>query len=563
MMQDALALWRKVRSHSAKGTSLYLRLFAFFALFVTALMAAVLLFLNFGGFLNRGNSRNQVWFANELEHFSQDVEKDLGELSIQGVTMAEQLAKVLESGLKEGGGAPQELHSRPELLEPLLKEQMAVLLPALQNQKCGGAFVILDASVRPAEGDGRRAGIFLKRTIPNAVRTISSKLYYLRGPAAIARESGIELLGQWQMEFLEEETDFFATVTETARKYPELPLSRLYYWTPRVLLSGNSEAGMLLCIPLISSDGTVMGVCGFEVSAMLFKQTYSPDNTTYTRVFSVLAPAREQSVQTAEGLLAGNFYLNSAMGGDMSVQEGPLNWYLDQNRAYYGGLHQSVGLYPADSPYRGEVWLAAVMAPLEDVKAVSQEGVRLFQIGMLVISVASLCAAAFISRRYIAPVVRTLKGIKEGEDYAALPKTRYLEINDLLEFLTAQDEAVSAALAEAESRASVTGEEDVAEVVPAVDPERFRRFLECLKTLSPAEQRVFDLYVQEYKAKDIAAKLHLSRNTVKFHNGNIYSKLEVGSRKELLTYIRHMRSCQKKEESPHGREPCSQAESYY
>ena len=63
---------------------------------------------------------------------------------------------------------------------------------------------------------------------------------------------------------------------------------------------------------------------------------------------------------------------------------------------------------------------------------------------------------------------------------------------------------------------------------------------------------MFDLYLLDKKAQEIADELNLSLSTVKYHNGNIYGKLEVGSRKELLAYIRYMRSQQRKKEGEHG-----------
>ena len=145
-------------------------------------------------------------------------------------------------------------------------------------------------------------------------------------------------------------------------------------------------------------------------------------------------------------------------------------------------------------------------------------------------------------------MLKTLEGIKTGSDYASLPKTQYAEINDLLEFLTAQEEAASAALAQAKAaQADAPPERGRAS---KVDPESYRLFLERLETLTPAERRVFDLYVQEKKAQEIADALNLSLSTVKYHNGNIYGKLEVGSRSELLAYIRYMR--RQKKEGGHG-----------
>ncbi|NLZ90367.1 MAG: helix-turn-helix transcriptional regulator, partial [Clostridiales bacterium] len=60
---------------------------------------------------------------------------------------------------------------------------------------------------------------------------------------------------------------------------------------------------------------------------------------------------------------------------------------------------------------------------------------------------------------------------------------------------------------------------------------------ENIKTLSPSERAVFDLYAEGYTPKQAAEKLFVSINTIKTHNKRIYMKLNVASREELLLYI--------------------------
>lgn len=68
----------------------------------------------------------------------------------------------------------------------------------------------------------------------------------------------------------------------------------------------------------------------------------------------------------------------------------------------------------------------------------------------------------------------------------------------------------------------------------------YMEFVNNIRTLSPAERLVFDLYVQGYTAQEIAEILCLSINTIKTHNRRIYMKLNVTSRKELMVYIQLM-----------------------
>ncbi len=70
-----------------------------------------------------------------------------------------------------------------------------------------------------------------------------------------------------------------------------------------------------------------------------------------------------------------------------------------------------------------------------------------------------------------------------------------------------------------------------------VDPDSYALFLECMRSLSKRERAVFDLYVEGKTAKEIVEILGITDNGLKYHNKNIYSKLGVSSRKELLRYV--------------------------
>ena len=60
--------------------------------------------------------------------------------------------------------------------------------------------------------------------------------------------------------------------------------------------------------------------------------------------------------------------------------------------------------------------------------------------------------------------------------------------------------------------------------------------MENLITLTPREKEVFNLYLKGYSGKEIINKLGFSNNALKYHNKNIYAKLGVTSRKELMQY---------------------------
>lgn len=73
---------------------------------------------------------------------------------------------------------------------------------------------------------------------------------------------------------------------------------------------------MLCTLPLTASDGTVMGVCGFEVSQMLFKLSYAPDNSRFEYLFCMLSPVEEGRLSAEGALYAGSYAVYPGMMTD-------------------------------------------------------------------------------------------------------------------------------------------------------------------------------------------------------------------------------------------------------
>ncbi|MBR5515440.1 MAG: hypothetical protein IKU52_04480 [Clostridia bacterium] len=55
-----------------------------------------------------------------------------------------------------------------------------------------------------------------------------------------------------------------------------------------------------------------------------------------------------------------------------------------------------------------------------------------------------------------------------------------------------------------------------------------------LSSLTPTETNIYHLYIEGRSTKEVLEILNIKENTLKYHNKNIYSKLGVSSRKELL-----------------------------
>ena len=77
-------------------------------------------------------------------------------------------------------------------------------------------------------------------------------------------------------------------------------------------------------------------------------------------------------------------------------------------------------------------------------------------------------------------------------------------------------------------------------------------FVEKVKTLTPAERRILNYYMDGHESTDIPELAFISIHTVKKHNRSIYQKLQVSSRDELMLYIELFRCCDRMDELTHA-----------
>lgn len=521
---------RDIRISGRDGLTLQRRLFAFFLLFLVAVMSELLLIFFAAGIFSAGLKESRIFLKNELHHMAGAVERDFGAVAAQGVSLAGRLTKQIETGIERNNLTPSNFQDAPDCLNPLLDSCVDILCAALEKNKVSAAFIVLNATVNPAleKAEFSRAGIFLKNMAPNAAYQSPSAIRYMRGPASIARARNMYLMPQWEMEFTIKQEDFFHTAMNAAYG-SDAGASRLYYWNPKAVLPGDYIEAMLLAVPLVAADGTVMGVCGFEISDMLFKMQYTPDNANFSRIFSMLAPMHSEMADASQALLAGSYTVTSAaIDGALSVktQKSGLSYFAGSNGPVYAGLYQRVNLYPTDAVHGDTEWMLGILIPRRDLSDYMMAHNRRILMLLLTLFILSAAAASVLSRRYIAPVVDALRSIK-SRAAADCEKTNIQEIDDLLSFLAEQDKLAAPASKRIEDRQESSA--------------LFAAFVENIKTLSPAERSVFNLYMEGYSAKEIAEILCLSINTIKTHNKRIYMKLSVSSRHELMVYVRMMK----------------------
>lgn len=515
----------KVHSGKRAAFTLRLKLFLLMALLISSILFSVLVILMLNGTFTAGLRETEKDMSVELNRFTNGITEQFGQVSAHTVQFSKDLSKDIEEDLAVHGLTPSDLQSHPELLESLIGEEYDRSLFAMQKANGSGVFFILNTTVNPSleKAPYSRAGLYIKNMEPNILNSASEYILILRGFSSVGRQNGVTLHSQWRMEFDISDAAYFKTPIEAAQNN-ELPLSRLFYWSDALTLPGTAEQVMLCAAPLIDSEGYVFGVCGFEVSSMLFKLSHMPGDDISHRAVCILAPGSNEKLYISRALVSGGYSVRSFQEQNQILtirEEEPFNSYREQNGALYSGFHQAVSLYPKGSAFEEEKWMAALIAPDDDFSAsviITNLRLLILFFGLLVIGI---LLSYFLSRKFLMPLARGVEIIKSN-DY--ISRTNVAEIDDLIEFLSA---------AQASMELKKTKEKN-----PDTLPESvFDEFVRNTKRLSPAERAVFNLYVEGYNAKEITKILCLSINTIKTHNKRIYMKLNVASREQLLVYV--------------------------
>lgn len=518
-------LKQELKKPGTNGTPMILRLFLFLLVLVLTIFLGVIAILFITGTFTAGMAESQRMFENELLHTSQDISQQYGELSIQAIEFSKELSRSIENKTTKLGIPVSDLQEHPEILEEVISSELDRTLFCLHRSKSSGVFFILNATINPAldNANNSRAGLYIKNMEPNILSSSSPTIIILRGIPSISRNNSLSLHAQWKMEFDVSDAPYYHLPTNAARTNRDLPLSRLYYWSPKLTFPDTSEEVMLCSVPLIDSQGNVFGVCGIEVSAMLFKLTHMPNNNIYPRLFCVLSPITEGTIQFQQSVFAGGFSARniSANNNVLRVSDNRRSFYsYKQNQdSSFLGIHTPVNLYPKGSAFCDEQWVTAIMVPEDDLVS-SITKLNLSLIGLLMILIIlGIIASYILSQRYLKPITEGLDMIK-STDLSAAPRTKIAEIDDLISFLAAHNEELYERARQENLSLTILDE-----------------FAENIKTLSPAERSVFVLYAQDHNAKEIAEILCLSINTIKTHTKRVYTKLNVTSREELLLYV--------------------------
>jgi len=527
-----------IRQIKSTGISIRRRFIAYIISAIALVLSLILLLLNLFGIINPASARIMDVLDTQLISYADNMERDYDKVAAHAISFSEQLETEIQNYLTENNLDFANLKNNAAALSALQSELYDIIYLNMQLTPASGAFYILDTTVNSHSEEPLYNGIYLKYINLYSESTVNNDIALYRGSFSTAKEGNVTFHSGWNNEM---RTDFFNSYDSSFSD------EKHYILSPTVEIPDTWERARYVYVPIYSHKDDIIGICGFEINDMYFQLSKKTNDDKPGQLIGAL-------VDETQGVFTCQFNssrYNTINSGSLKIIE------KDGTAIFDFGTEKCIG--KTQNIILGENTFSAVLMITEaQFNAQVQRG-QMKTVGIIfAVMIIMFAYCLFMSRKYVAPILKKIEQIKDNENGSE--QLNISEFDDLFDFIekkssvleeqlqslkaakqAAEDEAMRAreayekALEEyelAKNEIQHLSEESKTEIVL----EDYEYFLCNLKTLTPQEMRIYELYAEGKTTAEIAAIIGIKENTMKYHNKNIYAKLGVSSRKQFLRF---------------------------
>lgn len=483
-----------------------------------------------------------------MEAFEADMKSMWRNVSVMGVHLSEDMSAIVQRQTSKLSA----LDGSADAMERLEEAMLEPLCQYVRQADCSGAFVVLNTSLG---GEEFRGGLYVQRS--NSARIASDLLLY-RGMADVGRSHGVMPHRKWAQEFELSEFSELAGHLNTA----SAPIDRSCRTTSLLTLPGTSERAMLLTVPILGADGTVYGLCGFEIN-----QTYFSAHHVQPSGIGSLACLLSEGT---EGPDIPKALVTYPSGGFCFVPEELLTETGSRDGLmFFSGTELSfVGLSKPFSAADGdpEQHTLSVLLPKGDYNRIMLK--RSLEIGgllTLLIFFGAVCCL-YYTRRYLRPVMRDIELLnKENCDGAQMTFDELRPVSAKLRFheqtitdLETEKQELRGQVEDMQSQVEDTqGQLDnsLAQVrrlaylgKKDLDPKDYENFLIGYARLSAKELEICCALARGRSTRQCAEQLGCAVSTIDTYRKRIYDKTKIHKVRQLQLCYALMRMQQAEHE---------------
>lgn len=561
--------------------------------------SAMLILLNVIGIVQPPSHDIDRFLEYELNTRTNDIKRQMNALAAHNIDLSQQLQNdidrvMLEQGIYNNYDA---LNNNSEALTAIQQATYQTLAAKMQQAPASGALYLINASVNTNMLEPTYNGLFLKFTNIYSENTLFNETCMFRGNPQVARNNNISLYSTWQLEL----NVHAYPQADKLLHAKENNISQQYILTDVAHLKESWEQSRLFLMPINSNNGRIIGICGFEISSVYFQQrTKQANYKGYPLITAILDKKADNEYQGQLSNPASfvNSTIKTSSDGEHELFTAGQERFIGFTAPLTVGAseHKVAVMLPADSYYHlqrqakmrllimleiilllsllsagyfSKRYVDPLVADLQQLQqnpdAPPQANVlELNQFFEFLQSHSEQQAEKLrqlqsennqVQKQYGLAAMR----LQEAQEKQKQTANQYIHLEEQLTALQNEIQQVRLQMEQTQQEklqaqqeheqaqqqfnfAQAALEKAIEKKLESVNPDSYQMFIDNLATLTPKEEDIFNLYVQGCSTKDIISQLGITENTLKYHNKNIYSKLGVKTRKELLQYIELMRN---------------------
>lgn len=253
-------------------------------LFFQTLLLAV--FYRYGGVLTTLRNNAVSIFVENTEQKRVNMERELVQRWMSSVWNTEEIVAAIEQIIAQEGADAKSVAEDPALNERIIHGTMDQMIELLHRSYGNGVYLILDG---PSSANGHpedQAGVCIRDLDVSSYALDNSDLLLARGLPSISRDYNIALDSAWKIGFNRNEminTDFYDKPFEAAagHRIGQHEMMDYVYFGELDLRESGGVRMLSWSVPLVLSDGSVIGVAGGEIMKSRVRELL---NITYDAV---------------------------------------------------------------------------------------------------------------------------------------------------------------------------------------------------------------------------------------------------------------------------------------
>lgn len=513
------------------------RFYIFIVSTIVVILSLVILLFNLFGIISPANRQISEVLDTQLLTYADTIKDDYNKVAAHAISFSDQLETALLNYLTENNLTFEDLKNNPNVLTDLQNHLYKIVYLNMQLAPSSGAFYMLDTTINSHSETPYYNGIYLKYINIYSENTVNNEISLYRGSYSTGKENNLSFHSGWQNEM---QTDFFNNNNS------QFTDKTHYILSPTVEIPETWERARYVYVPICDLKDNIIGICGFEVSDLYFQLSQNVNDEKTGQLTGAL-------LDQNQNLYSGQFSSSRYNITNLNIQT------TDKNNVTIFDFFTEKCIGKTQTIQLGNgTFTVAIMLTETQYNNLIQKG-RLKTVGVILfIIIFAFTYCIFISKKYVSPIIKSFSQLKSTNGIENSINIR--EIDDLFAFLEEKDVLYEEKLKSLENSIQVAEEEakrtksayekaleeyslaqsEIQQLLnkhkKEIVLEDYEFFICNLSTLTPSEYRIYELYLAGKTAKEIINILGIKENTLKYHNKNIYNKLGVSSRKQLLRF---------------------------